>query len=161
MDWNKSLLNCSETQRKELEGERVINAKPDWSLVSLFQSPGSIRFCACCCILGMRGVSATQGLIFIVFTNCFSRNSTQSVLIYSSQMNRQSEMGSVTSCEGTSFSRINICPSRSKFSHSPRPLGDLPHHGSDITGLFSFPPRDTSGAPASAYFPLSDRVSGW
>lgn len=29
VDWNKSFLNCSETLRKELEAERVINAKPD------------------------------------------------------------------------------------------------------------------------------------
>lgn len=36
VDWNKSLLNCSETQRKELEAEQVIDAKPEWSLVSLF-----------------------------------------------------------------------------------------------------------------------------
>lgn len=115
VDWNKSLLNCSETWRKELEAERVINAKPDWSVVSLFQSPRSIHFRACCCVLGMRGASTIHGLIFIVFANCFSHNSTRSALIYSSQMNRQYKMGSVTSCEGTSFSRINMCPSHSKF----------------------------------------------
>ena len=115
MDWNKSLLNCSETQRKELEAERVINAKPDWSLVSLFQSPRSIHFSACCCVLGIRGVSATQRLISIIFANCFSHNSTRRALIYSSQTNRQYKMGSVTSCEGTRFSRINICPAHSKF----------------------------------------------
>lgn len=115
MDRNKSLLNCSETQRKELEAEKVINAKPDWSLVSLFQSPRSIHFSACCCVLSLRGASAIQRLISIIFANYFSHNSTRSAFIYSSQTNRQYKMGSVTYCEGTRFSRINRHPSRSKL----------------------------------------------
>lgn len=145
VDWNKSLLNCSETQRKESEAERVINAKPDWSLVSLFQSPSSIHLSACCCVLGMRGDSAIHGLIFIVFADCFSHNSTRSALIHSRQMKRQYEMGSVIACEGTSFSRINTCPSHSKFRPRSPAVMQPPTHGSDITCLFSFPPWDTRG----------------
>lgn len=128
--------------------------------MSLFQSPRFIHFTACCCVLGIWGGSEIHCLIFIAFTNCFSRNSTWRAFIYASQRNRQYKMGSATSSEGTSFSRINSCSLHSKFQCNPWFLGNILYHGPGLPDPLSAPPQ-IPGTPALAYFTFSNRVSGW